>query len=42
MDHQELWVPAEELESFNRGIVGPIEVVAIYKNGIRLPDSATA
>jgi hypothetical protein len=24
--HDELWVPAEELEEFNRNIVGPIEV----------------
>lgn len=25
--HQELWVPAEELEEFNRHIVGKIEIV---------------
>lgn len=25
--HQELWVPAEELEEFNRNIVGLIEVI---------------
>jgi hypothetical protein len=34
--HQELWVPAEELEAFNRGIVGSIEIVATYKDGERL------
>ena len=28
--HQELWVPAEELEEFNRHIVGLIEVVARF------------
>jgi hypothetical protein len=28
--HQELWVPAEELDEFNRHIVGYIEVVASY------------
>ena len=28
--HQELWVPAEELQDFNRHIVGNIEVVAEY------------
>ena len=28
--HQELWVPAEELEEFNRNIVGPIEVIAEF------------
>ncbi len=28
--HQELWVPAEELEEFNRHILGKIEVIATY------------
>jgi hypothetical protein len=28
--HQELWIPAEELETFNRHIVGKIEVEAMY------------
>jgi hypothetical protein len=28
--HQELWVPAEELEQFNRHIVGQIEVIAKF------------
>ncbi|MFO0958590.1 MAG: hypothetical protein U0800_14370 [Isosphaeraceae bacterium] len=28
--HRELWVPAEELDEFNRRIVGRIEVVAEY------------
>ena len=28
--HQEYWIPAEELEEFNRHIVGQIEVVAVY------------
>jgi hypothetical protein len=28
--HQELWVPAEELDEFNRNIVGPIEVIAEF------------
>ena len=28
--HEELWVPAEELEAFNDAIVGRIEVVAAY------------
>lgn len=42
--HQELWVPAEELEEFNRRIIGKLEVVAAYygpefKGGI---DSATS
>jgi hypothetical protein len=25
--HQELWVPAQELDEFNRNLVGPIEVI---------------
>jgi hypothetical protein len=29
-DHQELWVPAEELSEFNRHIQRKIEVVAAY------------
>jgi hypothetical protein len=30
--HQELWVPAEQLEEFNRHIVGLIEVIASYQS----------
>jgi hypothetical protein len=29
--HTELWVPAEELEEFNRHIVGKIEIVAEFR-----------
>jgi hypothetical protein len=29
--HQEYWIPAEELEEFNRNIVGEIEVVAEFQ-----------
>ena len=28
--HQEYWIPAEELDEFNRNIVGTIEVIAEY------------
>src|SRR5258707_4437952 len=28
--HQEYWIPAEDLEEFNRQIVGTIEVVAAF------------
>ena len=28
--HQELWVPAEELEELNQHIVGPIKFVAVF------------
>src|SRR5262245_29731012 len=29
--HQEYWIPAEDLDAFNRNIVGPIEVVAEFR-----------
>lgn len=32
--HQELWVPAEELEVFNDHIVGVIEVVETYRGAL--------
>jgi hypothetical protein len=28
--HQEYWIPADELEEFNRHLVGPIEVIGSY------------
>ncbi len=28
--HQEYWIPAEDLEAFNRNIVGKIEVIAEF------------
>lgn len=28
--HQEYWIPAEELDEFNRNIVGKIEVIATF------------
>ncbi len=30
-EHEELWVPAEELEEFNKQIIGTIEVVAEFR-----------
>ena len=33
-EHQEYWIPAEELEEFNRNIVGKIEVIAEYRTNI--------
>ena len=30
-EHNELWVPAEELPEFNRHIIGRIEVVSVFK-----------
>src|SRR5262245_16708443 len=29
--HREYWIPAEELAEFNRNIVGPIEVIAEFR-----------
>jgi hypothetical protein len=29
-EHQEYWIPAEELAEFNANIVGPIEIVAEF------------
>ena len=29
--HQEYWIPAEDLDEFNRNIVGPIEVIAEFR-----------
>ena len=29
--HKELWVPAGELDEFNKNILGPIEVIAEYR-----------
>ena len=29
-EHEELWVPAEELEEFNEHIIGEIELIASY------------
>ena len=36
--HKELWVPADELQEFNDNIVGPIEVIAEFRE--HGPDSA--
>jgi hypothetical protein len=30
-EHQELWIPADELDDFNSHIVGEIEVIAAYQ-----------
>jgi hypothetical protein len=30
-EHQEYWIPAEDLEELNRNIVGSIEVIAEYQ-----------
>lgn len=29
--HDELWVPAEELELFNTNIIGPIEIISTFR-----------
>jgi hypothetical protein len=30
--HQEYWIPAADLEEFNRNLIGPIEVIAEFRN----------
>jgi len=35
--HKELWVPAEELDEFNRNIIGVIEVIAEFHGEHRPP-----
>ena len=30
-EHQEYWIPSEELDGFNAAIVGPIEVVEEFR-----------
>jgi hypothetical protein len=32
--HREYWIPAEELSEFNRHIVGLIEIVSAFGNGV--------
>ena len=34
-EHREYWIPAGELEKFNRHIVGKIEIVAVHRNVAR-------
>jgi hypothetical protein len=34
--HQELWVPAAQLDAFNARLLGPIAVVAKYCRGMRI------
>jgi hypothetical protein len=29
--HQEYWIPAEDLDDFNRHLAGTIEVIAVYR-----------
>jgi hypothetical protein len=31
-EHREYWIPARELEEFNRHIVGKIQIVAVHRN----------
>jgi hypothetical protein len=38
--HQEYWIPAEELAQFNENIVGEIEVIGEYRHGERVDASA--
>lgn len=35
--HLEYWIPAEDMEEFNRNLVGPIEVVESYRGNPQSP-----
>ena len=37
----EYWIPAEDLDSFNKNIAGKIEVVAEFRNGKLVPPTST-
>ena len=39
VQHEELWVPAEQLEEFNSKIIGKIEVIRKYTEADRLKGS---
>ena len=39
--HQELWIPAEELEEMNANLVGRIEVTAEFRGADAAADTAT-
>lgn len=40
-NHNELWVPSEELEKFNQAIVGNIEVIKVFVgNDFKKPENA--
>jgi hypothetical protein len=40
--HEEYWIPAEELEAFNRAISGKIEVIGRYTEADRLAHEQAA
>ena len=35
-DHQEYWIPAEELDDFNSSIVGKIEIIREFRGGAEI------
>lgn len=38
--HEELWVPAEELDAFNGMILSPIQRIATYRDGARVEEAS--
>jgi hypothetical protein len=40
--HEEYWIPAEDLDDMNANIVGPIEVIATFQEADRLDYEAKA
>lgn len=39
-EHEEFWIPAEDLPAFNAAITGAIEVIAIYQADGEVPASS--
>ena len=40
--HEEYWIPADELDEFNRHIVGPIEILDCFRTEQRMLHDPTA
>jgi hypothetical protein len=38
-EHQELWVPADDLNDFNDLIVGPIRLISTWREGARVEEA---
>ena len=42
LTHEEYWIPAEELDAFNKAIIGKIEVIGRYTEADRLAHEQAA
>ena len=41
-EHEEYWIPAEELETFNDNLIGPIEVIREFHAGEEVANKRAA